>query len=91
MNVKQQRQLKADYTHHIRSNMEGSKDSPVVRGRSSTTACGRPRCQRAVVDSASTSVRPRSARVRRHQPWSRRRRGTALEATNDCDAGAEHG
>jgi len=42
LKVKQQRQLKADYTHHIRNNMEGSTDSPVVRGRSSTMACGRP-------------------------------------------------
>jgi len=67
--------------------MERSADSPLSRCSSSSATRGRPRGQRAVVGSASTSVRPGSVHARRHQSGRRRRRGTALVATNDCDAG----
>jgi len=57
--------------------MERSTESPEAHVSSSAAACGRPRGQRAVVDSASTSVRTRGVHVRRH--WTRRQRssGTA--------------
>jgi len=67
--------------------MERSADSPVSRGSSSAAAGGRPRGQRTVVVSASTSVRPGSVHARRHQSRLRR---TVLVATNDCDAGVPH-
>jgi len=70
--------------------MECSTDLLVARGSLSATACGWPRGQRAVVDSASTSVHPSSVHIQQHQPWRRRRREKALVATIDCDAGVPH-
>ena len=77
-------------TAHTQQHRTKRSISPVSRGSSSAAARGRPRGQRAVVDSASTSVRSRSVRARRHQSRRRRRRGTALLATNDCDADVPH-
>jgi len=57
--------------------MECSTAAPEAHDSSSAAACGRPRGLRAVVDSASTSVRPRGVHVRRHRTRRRRLRGTA--------------
>ena len=70
--------------------MKRSTDSPEVHVSLSAAACGRPRGQRAVVDSASTSVRPRSVHVQQQRTRRRRRRGTALVTTHDGDAGVPH-
>jgi len=70
--------------------MERSTAAPEAHVSSSAAACGRPRGQRAVVDSALTSVRPHGVHVRRHRTRRRRCRETAAVATNDGDAGVAH-
>jgi len=70
--------------------MKRSTESPEARVSLSAAACGRPRGQRAVVDSASTSVRPGSVHVQQHRTRRQRRRGTALVTTHDREAGVPH-